>query len=173
MIHQKFQILSLEFQPNQFGKHKTISGETSVAPIKGLVHFHTGWSQESLVQRNPKGCPGHSFAVFSVWGPGVIWLSYRNGIWKMKPQFDPETGPRQLPQSSRFYHLISCCSVTQPCLTVCDPMACSMSGFPDIHHLLKFAQTHIHWVSEAIQPSCPLLSPSPPAFSLSQHQGLF
>ena len=50
---------------------------------------------------------------------------------------------------------------------------CSMPGFPVFHHLLEVAQTYVHWVSGAIQLSCPLLSPSPPAFSLSQHQGLF
>ena len=46
-------------------------------------------------------------------------------------------------------------------------------GFPVLHHLLQFAQTHVHWVSGAIQPSHPLSSPSPPAFNLYQHQGLF
>ena len=50
---------------------------------------------------------------------------------------------------------------------------CSMPGFPVHHQLPELAQTHVHWVSDAIQPSHPLLSPSPPAFNLSQHQGLF
>ena len=48
-----------------------------------------------------------------------------------------------------------------------------MPGFPVLHHLLEFAQTHVHRVGDAVQPSHPLLSPSPPAFSLSQHQGVF
>ena len=52
-------------------------------------------------------------------------------------------------------------------------MDCSMPGFPALHQLPKLAQTHVHRVSDAIQPSCPLLSPSPPAFNLSPHQGLF
>ena len=52
-------------------------------------------------------------------------------------------------------------------------MDCSMPGFPVLNHLLKFAQIHVHWVGDAIQPSHPLSSPSPPAFNLSQHQGLF
>ena len=56
---------------------------------------------------------------------------------------------------------------------LCNPMDCSIPGFPVLHHLLEHAQTHIHWVSDAIQPSHPLSSPSPPAFNLSQHQGLF
>ena len=54
-----------------------------------------------------------------------------------------------------------------------DPMDCSTPGFPVLHHLPELAQTHVHWVGDAIQPSHPLSSPSPPAFYPSQHQGLF
>ena len=56
---------------------------------------------------------------------------------------------------------------------LCDPIDCSKPGFPVLHHLLEFAQTHVHWVSDAIQPSHPLSPPSPSALNLSQHQGLF
>ena len=63
-------------------------------------------------------------------------------------------------------------SVSQSCLTLCDPMSCSMPGLPGQHQLPEPTQTHVHWVSDAIQPSHPLLSPSP-ALNLSQHQGLF
>ena len=56
---------------------------------------------------------------------------------------------------------------------LCDTMDCSMPGFPVLCYLPEFAQTHVHWVSDATQPSHPLLSPSPPAFNLSQHQGFF
>ena len=66
-----------------------------------------------------------------------------------------------------------CCSVAQLCLTVCNPMDCSLPGFPVHHQLPELAQTHIHRVSDAIQPCHPLSSPSSPAFNLSQHQGLF
>ena len=59
------------------------------------------------------------------------------------------------------------------CLTLCNPMDCSTPGLPVHHQLLEFAQTHAHGVSDAIQPSHPLLSPSPLAFNLSQHQSLF
>jgi len=68
---------------------------------------------------------------------------------------------------------VCCYSVAKLCLTLCDPMDCSMPGFPVLYYLLEFAQTHVHWVSDAIQSSHPLSSPSPPAFNLSQHQGLF
>ena len=64
-------------------------------------------------------------------------------------------------------------TVTQSCPTLCDPMDCSMPGLPIHHQLPEFTQTHVHRVSDAMQPSHPLLSPSPPAFNLSQHQGLF
>ena len=67
----------------------------------------------------------------------------------------------------------SCCSVTQLCLTLCDPMDWSTPGFPVLHQLPELAQTHVHWVGDAIQPSHPLPPPSPPAFNLSQHQDLF
>ena len=64
-------------------------------------------------------------------------------------------------------------SVAQSCVTLCNPMDYSMPGLPAHHQLLEFTQTHVHWVSDVIQPSHPLLSPSPPAFNPSQHQGLF
>ena len=64
-------------------------------------------------------------------------------------------------------------SVAQSCLTLCNPMNCSMPGLPVHHQLPEFTQTHVHRVSDAIQPSHPLLSPSPPAPDPSQHQSLF
>ena len=64
-------------------------------------------------------------------------------------------------------------SVTQSCLTLCDPMDYSMPDLPVHHQLLEFTQTHIHRVGDAIQPSHPLSSPSPPAPNPSQHQSLF
>ena len=64
-------------------------------------------------------------------------------------------------------------SVTQPCPTLCDPMNRSMPGLPVHHQLPEFTHTHMHRVSDAIQPSHPLSSPSPPAPNPSQHQSLF
>ena len=63
--------------------------------------------------------------------------------------------------------------VAQSCPTLWDPMNCSTPGFSDLHQVPELAQTHVHWVGDAIQPSHPLLSPSSPTFNLSQHQGLF
>ena len=64
-------------------------------------------------------------------------------------------------------------TVTQSCPTLCDPMMCSTPGLPVHHQLLEFTQTHVHRVSDAIQPFHPLSSPSPPAPNPSQHQSLF
>ena len=67
----------------------------------------------------------------------------------------------------------SCCSVTKPCLTLCEPLDCSTPDSSVLHYPLKFIQTHVHWVRDAIQPSHPLSPPSTLALNLSQHQGLF
>ena len=64
-------------------------------------------------------------------------------------------------------------SVAQLCPTLCYPMDCSTLGFPVHHQLWELTKTQVHLADDAIQPSHHLLSPSPPAFSLSQHQGLF
>ena len=69
--------------------------------------------------------------------------------------------------------LLQFSSVAQLCLTLCDPMYCSMLGLPVHHQLLEFTQTHVQWVGDAIQPSHPLSSPSLLTFNLSQHQDLF
>jgi len=71
------------------------------------------------------------------------------------------------------YRYVQFSSVAQSCPTLSNPMDCSMSGFPVHHQPPELAQTHVHPVSNAIQPSHPLSSPSPPAINLSQHQGLF
>ena len=81
-------------------------------------------------------------------------------------------GNGEKPNSLHCY-VTYCCSVTQSCMTLCDLRDCSTPGFSVSHHLPELAQTHVHWVGDAIQSSHPLSSPSPPAFNLSQDQGLF
>ena len=71
------------------------------------------------------------------------------------------------------YNVIPFSSVAQSCPTLCDPMNCSMPGLPVRNQPLEFTQTHVHQVSDAIQPSHPLSSPSPPAPNPCQHQSLF
>ena len=75
------------------------------------------------------------------------------------------------PASHQTYVQFS--SVAQSCPTLCDPMNRSVPGLPVHHQLPEFTQTHVHWVSDAIQPSHPLSSPSPPAPNPPQHQSLF
>ena len=80
---------------------------------------------------------------------------------------------RNSPEFGKFVH--SWCSVTQSCPTLCNPMDCSIQGFHGLHHLQDLAQTQVQWVSDAIHPSIHLILsfPSPPAFNLSQHRGVF
>jgi len=74
---------------------------------------------------------------------------------------------------SKAFSSVHFSSVAQSCPTLCDHMDCSKPGLPVHHQLLEFIQTHVHWVGDAIQSPHALLSPSLPAFNLSQHQGLF
>ena len=99
-----------------------------------------------------------------------ISIHKRKGAWILKSPLGGEssTDPKYL-----FYLSVQFSSVTQLCLTLCDPMNCSTPGLSVHHQLSESTQTHVHQVSDAIQPSHPLLSPSPPAFNLSQHLGLF
>ena len=74
---------------------------------------------------------------------------------------------------SNFQKITQFNSVAEFYLTLCDPTDCSTPALPVYHQHSEFGQTHVHWVTDAIQPSHPLSSPSPPALNLSQHQGLF
>ena len=71
------------------------------------------------------------------------------------------------------YESVQFSSATQSCLTLCDPMDCSTPCLPVHHRLPELTQAHVHWISDAIESSHPVTSPSPPAFNLSHHQGLF
>ena len=72
-----------------------------------------------------------------------------------------------------YFQSVQFSSVAQSCPALCDPMECSTPGLPVHHQLPEFTQTHVHRVSDAIQPSHPLSSPSPPVPNPSQHQSLF
>ena len=88
-----------------------------------------------------------------------VWICYREELGVI--------------ETARQFGIRRFSSVTQLCLTLCSPMDCSTLVFPDHRQIPELAQTHIHQAGDAIQPFHPLSSPSPPAFSLSQHQGLF
>ena len=99
------------------------------------------------------------------------WGNHSSSMIKQKCLCPPELVVRGRHTRSLWRYCFCCCSA-ESCLTVFDPMDCSTPGFPVLHYFLEFAQTRIHWVDDAIQPSHPLLTPSP-AFSLFQHQSLF
>ena len=87
--------------------------------------------------------------IFFLWSPIQMLITSENAFTDTSVQFS---------------------SVAQLCQTLCDAMVCSTPGLPVHHQLPEFTQTYVHWVSDAIQPSHPLSSSSPPSFSLSQHQ---
>ena len=107
-------------------------------------------------------------------GDGVISLQwFYNYLKTMKIQTECNPSKVIFIFISTWKQILCCCLISKSCLTLCDPMDCSTSDFPVHHQCLELTQTHVRWVSDTIQPSHPLLSPSPPAFNLSQHQGLF
>ena len=106
----------------------------------------------------------------------VLWINCLAGFelsWEDCLPFFMDRLGSALSGSSTLPNLYSCCSIIKSCPTLCDPMDCSTPGFPVLHHLLEFSQTHVHWVSDTIQPSHPLSPLSSPTLSISQHQGLF
>ena len=124
---------------------------------------------------------GHEFSLWSGnWDPCIPHSAVKKKFWFLalddvpgggirSPQQNTEPGPRLL----QSFVSVQFSSVPQSCPTLCDPMNHSTPGLPVHHQLPEFTQTHAHQVSDAIQPSHPLLSPSPPAPNLFQHQGLF
>ena len=111
-------------------------------------------------------------------------LDSESGLW-IKLTDDGVTGEKQTHfilyqylyvkevEISGGFSSVQFSSVTQSCPTLCNPTEYRMTGFPVHHQHPEFTQTRVHWVGDAIQPSHPLSPPSPPALSLSQHQGLF
>ena len=117
---------------------------------------------------NAPRCSFHCFYSLSVpcsWICGLISLT-NLGNWT-------DWSLQQLLFSTPLLFSLLVNSVTQLCLTLSDPMDCRTPVFPVHHQLPELTQTHAHWVGDAIQPSHPLSTPSPPVFNLSQHQGLF
>ena len=120
-------------------------GRVHVHP-SSTVHFD---SSSHRIERYP---PTLWRVIFFLWSPIQMLITSENAFTDTSVQFS---------------------SVVQSCLTLCDTMVCSTPGLPVHCQLPEFAQTHVHWVGDAIQPSHPLSSPSPPALYLFQHQGLF
>ena len=111
-------------------------------------------------------CHTSSYHFIVVFPPCLLLNGWR------KLEKGPENIIEIIKELQQGFHISSVQSL-KLCLTLCDPMDCSTPGLPVRHHLPELVQTHVHWVGDAIQPSHPLSSPSPPAFNLSQHQSLF
>ena len=106
---------------------------------------------------------------FNRWEYQTTWpASWEICMQVRKQQLELDMEQQLVPNQERSMSVQSLSPVQ-----LCDPMECSTPGFPVHHQLPEFTQTHVHWVGDAIQPSRPLSSPSPPTFNLSQHQGLF
>ena len=103
---------------------------------------------------------------------------YWSGSTFPSPGYLPDPGmepasPALQTHSLAVSYSVQFSSVARSCLTLCNPINCSSPGLPVHHQLLEFTQTNFHRVGDAIQPSHPLSSPSPPALNLSKHRGLF
>ena len=125
--------------------------------VKNLPAMQETWVQ-SLVWEDPqeKGKATHP----------VFWPGQFHGLYS-------PWGCKESDATERLSHTVQFSSVTQLCPTPCDPMNRSRPGLPVHHQLPEFTQTQVHQVSDAIQPSHPLSSPSPPAPNPSQHESLF
>ena len=108
-----------------------------------------------------------------VWGRDHWWRNIIGQPKVLRGSCGETLGKIKKFKSSSVYSSVQFSSVAQSCPTLCDPMDCSTPGFPVHHQLPELIQTHVHWVSDAIQTSHLLSAPSSFTFNLSQHQGLF
>ena len=125
------------------------------------------WATRSMVMSWKTAYTGNRAVCVCVWSEGKRNFKVDGVKLRWSDDQIPVTLSRERFSSVQFS------SVAQSCLTLCDPMNRSTPGLPVHHKLPEFTQTQAHRVSDAIQPSRPLLSPSPPTPNPSQHQGLF
>ena len=116
-------------------------------------------------------CHGTEGVILINGSYGIVWDCPLRGMQSLIALI--KISPAILTKGCVQFSSVQFSSVTQSCLTLCDPMNHSTPGLPVHHKLPEFTQTHVHRVSDAIQPSHPLSSPSPPALNPSQHQDLF
>ena len=123
-----------------------------------------------------------SFGTVGVWLKGTSYLSWRNEVKlaliggkkeRKKERWWKTVKFKSLCNNGKISNRGQFSSAAQSCPTLCNPMDYSTPGLPVHYQLPDLTQINVHWVGDAIQPSHPLLSPFPPAFNLSQHQGLF
>ena len=137
------------------GREKEPEGRTGLRVQDWTYRREEAYGTAEVLRRRVSWDPGSR----SRWGMGPV----ERGLWGWVGEGVESRGGGKS-------HC--CCSVTQSCPILCDPINYSKPGLPVHHQLLELAQSHAHWIGGAIQPSHPLLFPSPPAFNLSQHQHL-
>ena len=152
---------------NPKGSQPWIFTGRTVLKLKLLCFSHLMWRANSLEKTMMLGkTEAGGEGGFREWDGWMASLTQQTHIWT-NPRRRWRTGKPGVLQSQRIGH-----EVAQSCPTLCDPIDCSAPSFPVLHYLLQIAQTHVHWVDDAIQPSHPLL-PASPVLNLSQHQGPF
>ena len=167
--------MALFFILSDMGKLHEISALSTCAHSQTREPQEWRWLHPSFAMRVIVSVPG----VQSLVSPQVSPFSWMVCLCSLTDRGTVIKGQLFWPNSGQLWWAIlllwysCCCSVAKSCLTPCNPMDCSMPGFLVLHHLLESVQTHVHWVSDAIQPSNPLLPHSPFAFNLSQHLDLF
>ena len=142
--------------------------ELLIQPSRSCVHSHFADTEQRASEGITKAENSWDLEGF---GLTSIYL-YSDMLSMDKPCQEIRSG-HAIHKSKNRSGCLCCCSVTQLCPTLCNPMNCNTPGLLVLYYLPQFAQTHVHWHSDTIQPSHPLSSPSPLSFNLSQHQGLF
>ena len=144
--------------------------EKEVATHSSILAWKIPWTEEpGRLQFMGSQRVGHN------WATSLSYVNMTQAVSRIYKESVPirKRDTTQLLNYTKDLNTSQVSSVTQSYPALCDHMDCSTPGFPVRHKLPELIQTHIHQVSDAIQPSHPLSSPSPPAFSLFQHQGLF
>ena len=138
------------------------SRKSGIGPSKAPKDYLLNWESE-------KATPSESF--LPVQRCIHLWNFHGHIAWNTLHQQKMAQVEKRYSHSRALLQIKICqfSSVAQSRLTLCNPMDCSTPGLPIHHQLPEFTQTHVHWVGDTIQPSHPLLSPSPPIFNLSQH----
>ena len=166
-----------EFPKEYFTKVGTVSCSQGILPGLWLIFWHLSWRSIDLIFLFVCFCTKILMILaYSIYD--TLLQLYITLYAEYSPLVSDEENKAQRWGKVSTYDLPSCmiwfcCLVTKSCLTICNPMDCSLPAFPVLHYPSKFAQTHVHWVNDAIQPSHPLLPTSPPVLNLSQHQGFF
>ena len=139
----------------------------------GLKFSHCNWSWETF--RHLRQALPPCFRASSLHASLPAWphQTAESDSWSNTSSLCKLKKKKNWKAANPSESLVQFSSVTQSCPTLCNPMNHSTPGLPVHHQFLESTQTHVHWVGDAIQPSHPLSSPSPPALNLSQHQGLF